>query len=57
MPFVSKAQQRYLFAREPKIAKRFASETSASAYKNMPERVGKKKKKKFSDIARGLGKY
>lgn len=57
MPFVSKAQQRYLFAREPKIAKRFASETPASAYKNMPERVGKKKKKKFSDIARGLGKY
>lgn len=57
MPFKSKAQQRYLYAREPKVAKRFAKETPASAYKDMPERVGKKRKKRFSDIAKGLGRY
>ncbi len=57
MPFKSKAQQRYLYAREPKIAKRFAKETPASAYGKLPERVGKRKKKKFSDIAKGLGRY
>lgn len=56
MPFKSKAQQRYLYATNPKVAKRFSKETPASAYKNMPERVGKKKKRKFSDIARGLSR-
>jgi hypothetical protein len=57
MPFKSKAQQRYLYAQEPKVAKRFAKDTPASTYKNMPDRVGKKRKKRFSDIAKGLGKY
>ena len=54
MPFKSKAQQRYLYAREPKVAERFAKETPASAYKNLPERV-KKKKKGFLNIVKGLG--
>jgi hypothetical protein len=56
MPFKSKAQQRYLYSQEPKVAKRFAKETPASAYGKLPERVGKRKKKKFSDIAKGLGR-
>lgn len=53
MPFKSKAQQRYLYAKEPKVAKRFAKETPKSAYKSLPERK-KKKKKRFMDIAKGL---
>ena len=53
MPFQSKAQQRYLFAKEPKVAKRWAKETPKSAYKMLPERK-KKKKKKFSDITKEL---
>jgi len=56
MPFKSKAQQRYLYAREPKVAKRYAEETTSMSYGRLPERVGKRKKKKFSDIAKGLGK-
>jgi len=48
MPFKSKAQQRYLFATYPKIAKEFADETKD--YKDLPEHVKpdfrmKKKKK------------
>jgi hypothetical protein len=39
MPFRSKAQQRYLFAKEPEVAKKFASETPKSAYSRMPEHV------------------
>jgi len=41
MPFVSKAQARFMFARHPKIAKEFASKTAN--IKKLPE---KKKKKK-----------
>lgn len=37
MPFASKAQQGYLFAKKPEVAKEFASKTPKSAYKNMPE--------------------
>lgn len=56
MPFRSKAQQRYLYAREPKVAKKFAKETPAPAYSKLPERVGKRKKKRFSDIAKTLAR-
>lgn len=45
MPFKSKAQQRYLYANEPKVAKRYASETPKGAYKNLPEKVKKNKKR------------
>ncbi len=54
MPFKSKAQQRYLYAKEPKVAQRYAEETPKSAYGKLPERVGKKKKKKFLDIAKEI---
>ena len=39
MPFVSKAQQAYLFAKEPKIAEKFAEHTPKSAYKKLPEHI------------------
>jgi hypothetical protein len=45
MPFKSKAQQRYLYATNPKVADKFAKETSKSSYKNLPEKVKKKRKR------------
>lgn len=44
MPFKSKAQQRYMFAKKPKIAKRWAEEYGVPS--DLPEKKGKKKKKK-----------
>jgi hypothetical protein len=38
-PFVSKAQQRYMFAKHPKIAEEFAAKTPNM--KNLPEHVSK----------------
>lgn len=43
MPFKSKAQQRYLYAREPEVAEEFAEHTPKSTYKKLPEHVKKKK--------------
>lgn len=40
MPFVSTAQQRYMFANKPKIAKRWAKETGD--FKSLPKHVKKK---------------
>ena len=37
MPFRSKAQRRFLFAKEPKVAKRWAKETPKG--KKLPERL------------------
>ena len=37
--FVSKSQQRYLFAKKPQVAKKFAAKTPKSAYKNLPQVV------------------
>lgn len=44
MPFKSKAQERFLFAKKPKIAKEFAAETPN--IKALPQHVKKKKKAK-----------
>ena len=41
MPFKSKAQSRYLFAREPEVAKRWAKETPSM--KSLPEKATKSK--------------
>jgi hypothetical protein len=41
MPFQSKAQMRYMFAKEPEVAKEFADKTSEKEMKNMPEKVKK----------------
>jgi hypothetical protein len=38
MPFKSKAQARYLFSREPEVAKKFAKETPKM--KSLPEKKG-----------------
>ncbi len=43
MSFKSKAQQAFLFAKHPDVAKEFAEKTPKSAYKNMPEHVSKDK--------------
>jgi|GEM_PF-2019878 len=43
MPFRSQAQQRYLFAREPEVAEKFAEETPKSTYDRLPEHVSKDK--------------
>jgi len=43
MPFKSKAQARYMFARHPRIAKRFAKHTPS--IKALPERKKKMKNK------------
>lgn len=45
MPFKSKAQQRYLYANEPKVAKRYASETPKGSYGKLPEKVKKNRKR------------
>lgn len=37
MPFKSRAQQRFLFAKEPEVAEEFAEHTPKSAYKKLPE--------------------
>ena len=41
MPFKSKAQMRYLYAKEPKIAKRWAAETMEMS--ELPEHKKKRK--------------
>ncbi len=40
MPFKSKAQRKFLFAKKPKIAKEFASKTPKG--KKLPNKVKKK---------------
>jgi len=43
MPFKSKAQQRFMFAQHPDVAKRWAKKTSNMA--RLPEKMKIKKKK------------
>ena len=53
MPFQSKAQQKFLFATNPKVAKEMAGKTPMSAYKTMPQ-YAKKKKKGMSSMLEAL---
>ena len=46
MPFKSKAQQRYLYATNPKVAQDFSAHTPKNIFAGLPERVKKKKAKK-----------
>ncbi len=46
MPFKSKAQQGFMFAKHPKIAKRWAKETPRM--KSLPARASKKTARKTS---------
>jgi hypothetical protein len=41
MPFESKAQQRFMFAKHPGIAKRWLKESGSAYLKDLPERVEK----------------
>lgn len=50
MPFSSKAQQGFLYANKPKVAKKFAKETPKKAYKKLPQHVKKKKKGKGAKL-------
>lgn len=43
MPFKSRSQQAYLFAKHPDVAEEFADKTPISEYKNLPEHVSKDK--------------
>ena len=43
MPFRSKKQQAYLFAKHPDVAEEFAEHTPKSSYKKLPEYVSKDK--------------
>ena len=45
MPLKSKKQMRYLFATDPKLAKKFLKKTTKKQLKNLPEKVKKKKKR------------
>jgi hypothetical protein len=53
--FKSKAQQAYLFAKLPGVAKEFAAATPKSAYKNLPlhAKQNTSKRKSLAQIARG----
>lgn len=53
MPFKSRAQQAYLFAKLPAVAKEFAAATPKSAYKKLPVHVKKQKTKSIAAMARG----
>jgi hypothetical protein len=50
MPFVSKAQRAYLFAKHPAVAAEFAAATPKGA--KLPEHVKKKRKQ----LVTGIGK-
>lgn len=41
MPFKSKKQMRYLFAKEPEVAEEFASKTSKKSIAELPESAKK----------------
>jgi hypothetical protein len=46
MPFKSKAQQGFLFAKNPKVAKEFAAETTKKDYAHLPAHLRKRAKRK-----------
>jgi hypothetical protein len=50
MPFKSRAQQAYLYAKHPEIAEEFAEHTPKSAYKKLPEHV--RDKNRLQEISR-----
>lgn len=46
MPFKSKAQQRYLFSKDPELAKEMAGPMSHKDYGDLPEHVSDQKRLK-----------
>lgn len=61
MPFKSEAQRKWAYANKPEMAERWEKETPKTT--KLPERVGKKKKKRssllraFEEGGRRLGRY
>lgn len=53
MPFQSKAQQRFMFAKHPKIAKEFAKETDFSS---LPEKKSDDSTRKYAEMRKGKKK-
>jgi len=53
MPFKSKAQQRWMYANKPDMAKKWSDHTSD--HKSLPEKAKKKKKEKKTAVSE-LGK-
>ena len=53
MPFASKAQSRYMFAKHPGIAKEFAAKTD---YKDLPEHSKSKSKRGSKTLGEMAGK-
>lgn len=56
MPFRSRAQQRYLFATNPKVAKEMASKTTPEMFAKLPEKSKGKKKGNVHLMRRALEK-
>ena len=52
MPFKSEAQRRYLYATDPKMAKRWEKKTPRNA--KLPERATKKRRRRNSSIMSAL---
>jgi len=52
MPFKSKAQQKYLYAKLPEIARKFSEETPSDKYKKLPEHKRKKDEKRHKRNSR-----
>ncbi len=50
MPFKSKKQMKYLYAKEPEVAKEFASKMSKKSIHELPE--SSKKNKHMKDISK-----
>ena len=50
MPFKSKAQMRYLFTKEPEVAKEFEEKTPKSAHQSLPEHT--KDKNRLQEISK-----
>lgn len=52
MPYASRAQQRFLHARHPGIARRWDDKTSKKQFNNLPERKRKKRPMRGSELYR-----
>jgi hypothetical protein len=46
MPFRSRSQQKFLYAKHPEVAEEFAEHTEKEAYKKLPEHVRDKNRLK-----------
>jgi len=52
MPFASKSQQRFMFAKHPEMAKEFASKMSDKDFSKLPEKVSKTRQEAFKRLSK-----